>query len=158
MLTGRNRYRTHAGIPHGSTNNLTSKLAFYLQWKEGLTISESNNVTTWADQSENERTATNGTEDEKAVITADLGLDFESGDGNHYDLDSQVAISGEEHFVIWLVCNIESVGSNMTILSLNNVNHFLEFKGGADAIRIKLDSTTTQVDPKDGSQNDFAAG
>lgn len=133
---GRHRYRSHAGIPHGSTNNLTNKLAFYFQQGVGIGVEEGA-VNNWADRSSNGNDLSQTTAENCAALV-DGGLDFESGEGDHYDLDSQVAISSQEGFVIFLVYKPESVGSNATILGLNAVTHFLEFQAGGDNIRIKL--------------------
>jgi len=151
MLRGRQRYRSHGGIPHGSTNNLGATLAFYLQNNFGLAVSR------WLDQSSNANNANQGTEDNQPAIE-NGGLNFIVGEEDHMDFGSEIDVTAQHGFTIFLVCNLHTTSANMTILSLNSAAHFLEFKGGADAIRIKLGSTTTQVDPGDGSQNDFSSG
>lgn len=151
MLRGRQRYKTHAGIPHGSTNALGSNLAFYLQWKAGVAVGQ------WDDQSVNGNNATQGTSGDQATLSGG-GLDFNVGEGDHYDFDSQIAISTQEGFVIWLMCNIESTTGHMTSLALNATTHFLEFMAGTHLIRIRLGSTSTTITPGDGSRADFASG
>ena len=148
MLRGRQRYKTHAGIPHGSTNALGSGLAFYLQWKTGVAVGQ------WDDQSVNGNNATQATSGDQAALSGG-GLDFEQGEGDHYDFDSQVAISTQEGFVFWLMCNIESTSGNMTVLGLNATTHFLEFQSGTHSIRTRLGSSTVTVTPGDGSRGDF---
>ena len=156
-MTGRSRYKTHGGIPHGSTNNLGGNLSFYLQWKANAAVGQ------WNDQSSNANHVTQGTSGDQAAIAADGALDFEYSEADHYDFGSAVEISSEEGFVIWLVCTKESVSDNMSILSLNNTNHMLEFfegggDGGSNLIRTRLASATTTITPGDGSRGDFAAG
>jgi len=137
---GRHRYRSHAGIPYGSTNKLGSKLALYLQHNLDIEAGQ------WDDQSPNNRHATQSTSGDQAAVSGG-GLDFESGEGDHYDLASEVTISSEEGFIVFIVCDIESIATNMTILSKNDATHFLQFVAGADDISIKLASTNTTASP-----------
>ena len=63
---GRQRHKTHGGIPHGSTLNFGAGLQIYYRHKEGITsesitttqeddsTSTTTNVSAWADQSTNE--------------------------------------------------------------------------------------------------------
>ena len=151
MHTGRSRYKTHAGIPHGSTNNLGSNLALYYQWKENCLVAR------WDDQSPNGRHAAQRNAAQQASISDDGSLDFEADNANHYDF-TDVNIAGSEGFIVFLVINLESNSANSCILGMGTAAHFLEFKGGSDAVRIKLASAATQVDPGDGTLNDWAAG
>ena len=151
MHTGRSRYRTHGGIPNGSTNALAGNLSFWLQNNVGVAVGQ------WDDQSSNARHATQGTSGDQAAL-AEGGLDFETSEGDHYDFDSQVAITAEEGFTIFVVCNLESSGSNACLLGLNATTHFLEFQGGADNMRMKLGTTLSTISPGEGTNNDFATG
>ena len=114
-------------------------------------------VTQWDDSSGNENHVRQSTGGNQGVVS-DGGLDFEANDETHYDFTSQIAIGSREGFMIFLVCKLESTSANQTILSLNSTDHFLEFKGGADEVRVKLAGATTRVIPGDGTQNDFSAG
>ena len=152
MHRGRNRYRTHGGLPNGSTNALAGNLSFFLQNNFGVAVGQ------WDDQSSNARHATQGTSGDQATL-AEGGLDFEAGEADHYDFDSQVAISTQEGFTIFVVCNLENTASsNMCLLGLNATSHFLEFQGGADNMRMKLSSTLSTISPGGGGNNDFATG
>jgi len=149
MRIGRNRYKTHGGLPQGSTNNLGTTLAFYLQNNVGVAVGE------WTDQSANNNDVTQATAGDQAAL-AEGGLDFELDDGDHYDFDSQMDITAQHGFVVFLMCKIESMGDNTCILGLNSSTHFFELKAGNDVIRIRLASTTTTVTPDD--TNLFANG
>jgi hypothetical protein len=148
---GRDRYKTHSGIPYGSTCNLSTKLTFAFLWNQDVSAAS------WEDQGVNGNTATNEVDEEQATLLSDGSLDFESGNAQHYDLNSEVTISAQEGWCCFIVCNIESTGSNKTILGLS-ASHFLEFKQNADAVRYRGGTTTTQIDPGDGTRNDFDAG
>ena len=151
-MSGRARYKTHGGIPQGSTNALGSNLSFYMQWKADVAVGQ------WDDQSSNDNHMTQATSGDQAVIAADGALDFEGTEADHYDFGSQIDISAEEGFVLWLVCNRESGSTNQAVLSLNNTNHVIEFLAGGDTIRARLANSTTSVSPGDGSRNDWAPG
>lgn len=146
----------------GIGNNLTKQYGWQpnlvnadlKMWlRNGVNVSESQ----WSDSSGNENHVRQSSGGNQGVVS-DGGLDFESNDETHYDFIDPIAISTREPFMIFLVCKLESTSSNQTILSLNSTDHFLEFKGGADEIRVKLAGTTTRVIPGDGTQNDFSAG
>jgi len=109
-------------------------------------------VERWRDSSGSNNHASQTNSADRASATGG-GADFESGEGDHYDFASQVDISEEEGFIVSIVCDIESVGSNMTILGLNATTHFLEFQSGGDNVRIRLGSTTTTISPS--SANEF---
>jgi hypothetical protein len=148
MHTGRSRYRTHGGIPHGSTNNLGSNLGFYFQNNIGVAAGE------WADQSSNGRHAVQETEGDQADV-AEGGLDFEEGEGDHYDLASQVAIASQEGFTVFIVCKLENA-NNMTIISSNNNTNLLEFTNTENTMKVRLGGSTTTVTPS--TTGDFAVG
>ena len=129
-----------------------SNLSLWFKNDTNVTVGE------WADQSGNDNHMTQITSGDQAE-KSEGGLLFAAGEGDHYDLvGSQVAITNEEGFTIFLVCKLTSITGNMTILSLNSVDHFLEFRSGADTIRIKLGGTITEISPGDGDDNDFPAG
>jgi hypothetical protein len=149
MLTGRNRYKTHGGIPHGSTNKLGVNLVYY-QWKQECTAGR------WDDQARGGNNMTQGTIGNQAALTADGALEFTPSNSDHYDLDNPVVISTEEGFVVFVVIEFSNTDSNQCLLGMGTADHFFEFKGGADLIRVKLHNATTTISPGDGNDNDFA--
>jgi len=151
---GRDRYKTHAGIPHGSTLQLATKLSIYFQWKEGVSV-DGTTVISWKDQSDNSNDCVQEVEGDQAVYTSDGGLDFEQTESHHYDLSSQVALSYNEGFCCFLVCAKESTSGNNTILGLSDGAHFLELYGGGNSVRFRAATTTTTISPGDGTQGDF---
>ena len=60
-MTGRCRFKTHGGIPHGSTLRLGERLDFYLQWNNGVSAAR------WDDQSVNSNHAAQGTAGQQAT-------------------------------------------------------------------------------------------
>ena len=149
-MTGRSRFKTHGGIPHGSTLRLGERLDFYLQWNNGVSAAR------WDDQSVNSNHAAQGTAGQQAT-PAEGGLDFERDNANDYYF-TQVDISNAEGFTFFIVLKFETTSSNSCILGMNTAAHFLEFKGGADTMRCKLAHTTTEIAPGDGTRNDFSTG
>lgn len=140
---GRNRYKTHGGLLQGSTNNLGTTLAFYLQNNVGVAEGQ------WTDQSANNNDITQATSGDQAAL-AEGGLDFELDEADHYDFDSQIDITAQHGFAIFIMCKPESMGAHMCILGLNNTAHFLEFMAGNDNLRIKLgtgEQATTSITP-----------
>ena len=150
-MSGRARYKTHGGIPQGSTNNLGGNLDFYLQWKQGVAVGQ------WDDQSANANHATQSTSGDQAAL-AEGGLDFEFSEADHYDFGSEVDIAAEEAFTVWIVSKHESNSGNACVLSLNNTNHLLEFFNGGNKIRTRLGAATTNIVPGGGSDGDFPTG
>ena len=128
-----------------------SNLSLYLQNGVG------NEAAQWADSSGNGNDATQGTEGDQAAPSGG-GLVFVSGEGDHYDLDSQIEISAEEGFTIFATLNLTAHGANQTLLGLNNIDNFLEFVAGGNNLKIKTDGAITTISPGDGSQGDFQAG
>ena len=152
MRIGRNRYKTHGGLPQGSTNNLGTKLSFYLQNNVGVAVGE------WSDQSASNNDATQATAGDQAAL-AEGGLDFEKDEADHYDFGSQIEITEEHGFAVFIVCKPESMGNHACILGLNATTHFLEFLASNDSVRVKLGaggSATTTVTPD--ASNLFANG
>ena len=139
-LIGRHRLKSHGGLPQGSTNNLGATLAFYLQNNVRVAVDN------WNDQSTNSNNATQATEEDQAAL-AEGGLDFELGEADHYDFDSQIAITAEHGFAVFFMCKPESMGLHSTILGLNATTHFLELYANNDNIRIKLANTATTITP-----------
>jgi len=162
--TGRNRYKTHGGIPHGSIvkrMNGNNTLQLCLMWKEGVADIEEPEGVQWNDQSGQDRHAQTPEGAGKAATDVDGSLDFEAGESvalQFIEEPGEARVIAKYGFAFWIVCTLESTGANNTIFGLNNTDHNLEFKASADAVRVKLDSTLTQVNPGDGTQNDFSSG
>ena len=151
MLRGRQRYRSHGGIPHGSTNGLGNKLAFYLQNNVGI------DATRWYDQGPRGNDASQGVSGNQAELS-EGGFLFTASEEDHYDFSEEVEVTNEHEVVIFVVCKLTSTGSNATVLGLNATTHFMQMDGGADNISIKFGGTKTTVSPDDGTNNDFATG
>ena len=162
MLIGRSRYKSHGGIPHGSTNAFGSNLSIYYKWKANLTLNgDEDQVQQWDDQSSNNRHAIQETELDQAAITADKSLLFASSDGDHYDLDaSQVQIASQEGFVVWVVIKRTAVGANEVVLGNSSGTNrpWIEFRGNDDNLRYYGESgSTTDIEPGDGTAGNFPA-
>ena len=125
MHTGRSRYKTHAGIPHGSTNNLGSNLALYYQWKENCLVAR------WDDQSPNGRHAAQSNAAQQASISDDGSLDFEADNANHYDF-TDVNIAGSEGFIVFLVINLESKETKVLNMTMKEYTKWREDNPGWD--------------------------
>lgn len=120
--------------------NDISDLSLYLKNGVGVTAAQ------WDDSSGNANHATQATEGDQAAV-ARGGLNFELDEDDHYDLQEEITISTNQGFTLFLVVDLETISANGTILSKANTQHFLEFMGGADNIRIRLASTNTIVEP-----------
>ena len=138
---GRHRYRSHGGIPQTAFAHLAADLSFYLQNNRGINAGE------WKDQSPNDNHVTQGIAGDQATVT-----------NGGYDFATQIEISTQEGFAIYIVCEVESIGTNMTILGLNATTHFIEFLAGGDSIRMRLASTTTTITPTTSNLFNVAAG
>jgi hypothetical protein len=126
-------------------------------WLKHDSKMDSSSGSYWNDSSGNGNDATQSVVGDRATYSGG-GFDFEAGEGDHYDFDSAINIAEEEGFVMFLVCQVESVGSNMTVLGLNSTTHFLEFKAGGDNVRIRLGSTTTDIAPDSANEFHSSAG
>ena len=151
MLIGRNRYKTHGGIPHGSTNALAGNLSCYFQWNQDILASQ------WDDQSTNDNHITQGTAGDQADVEAGA-LDFERTEADHYDFTSTITVSAEQGWAMWAMVNLEQAGhDNVAIISFGNTQHMVEFFNDENKIRVRLGSTTTLISPGDGTRGDWGA-
>ena len=100
----RNRYKTHAGIPQGSTINSGSLLEIYFQANIGEIAS------IWRDSSVNGNHASQSTEDNQPVRVVGGGLDFEdtndASTASHMDF-TNFDIGASTNFLAFIVCKIE---------------------------------------------------
>ncbi len=131
-----------------------SNLSIYLKNGTGVTAAQ------WDDSSGNGNNARQTTSGDQAAVE-DGGLNFTSSEGDHYDFKNQVEISAEEGFSIFVVVNLTTQNSHMTVLGLNHTNHFFEFTNPsgtdqADKLRIRLGTGTTIINPDGDDQ--FASG
>ena len=112
----------------------------------------------WDDSSGNDNHMTQSTSGNQAAVTGgEGGLLFTGSEDDHYDLATTVTTSSQEGLSCFLVCKLTSHANNNTILSTEDVDHFLEFKNGGDVMRIKLGGTQNTVDPDGNSQFDSGA-
>lgn len=126
-MIGRARYRTHGGIPHGSTLNFGSNLQIYYKWKEGITstlenvtaesglVGSQKCVNTWADQSSNGNNATQSTNENKPILATDFSIDFfHDNDGSNADyMDfTNFRVNANEDFLSFIVCELRDVNSS----------------------------------------------
>tara|TARA_R110000765_G_scaffold77060_2_gene151477 strand:+ start:548 stop:1288 length:741 start_codon:yes stop_codon:yes gene_type:complete len=134
-----------------------SDLSLWYRNGYGITLDSggAGGASQWDDSSGNANHATQATVGDQAV-PAEGGLDFELGDGDHYDIGTEITISAQQGFTTFLVAKMETTGVNATILSKANTQHFFEFMSGADNIRLRLGSTNTVVTPD--SSNLWIAG
>ena len=96
----------------------TGGLSVWLKFDTAQTVAVTD-IEQWKDVSGNNRHAEQSTPGNRATYSAGAA-DFESGEGDHYDFaTSLIDIDSEEGFLLAMVCEVESVGSNMTILGLN---------------------------------------
>jgi len=153
MLRGRQRYRSHGGIPYGSTNAFGNSLLFNFQYKENQSVemwvgTGPSGVRASQDEEDNQPSIENG------------GMVFESGSDDHMDLSATMTVSSQEGFVVWTVIQLNSHSNNQVLLGLSgSTAHWLEFKAGADIIRCFVGSgSATEISPGNGAQNHFEGG
>jgi len=156
---GRQRHKTHGGIPHGSTLNLGSSLQIYYRHKEGITsesitttqeddsTSTTTNVSGWADQSANANNAAQTTDENEPLLAADGSLDFfhDANDDNADYMDfTKFRIEANNDFLSFIVANLRDVagsaylsdsGSECLEYASQNTHKF-RTGGGTTAIQI----------------------
>jgi hypothetical protein len=172
-MIGRSRYRTHAGIPHGSTLNFGSNLQIYYRWNEGITsesitttqeddtTSTTTNVTTWADQSSNANNATQTTDENEPLLASDGSLDFfDDGDGANADFMNFTSfrIDTNNDFLSFIVtelrdgatsCYLSDSGGEVLEFQTQNKHRFKTGAGGTTEIVNNTDGGfTTPNDEK----------
>ena len=114
----------HAGNISESLIDITGGTA------AGLQLWLQNNVgvladgSSWRDSSGNDNHVVQESEGDRAVVSGG-GLDFESTQGDHYDLTNKITIASQQGFCLAVVVSRES-GATSTILS-DGANEFLAF-------------------------------
>ena len=120
--------------------NDISDLSLYLKNGVGVAVAQ------WDDSSGNANHASQATSGDQAELL-EGGLHFELSEKDHYLLSTEITITSEQGFTIFLVAEMESTGANATILSKANSQHFFEIMSGADNLRLRLASTNTVAIP-----------
>ena len=159
---GRARYKTHGGIPNGSTLNFGSNLQIYYRWNEGITsesitttqeddnTSTTTNVTTWADQSSNANNAVQTTDEKEPLLASDGSVDFfhdADGDNADYMDFTSFRINANEDFLSFIVADLRDAttctylsDSGGEILEFNTLNkHKFKSSGGNTDVLINDD-------------------
>ena len=92
----------------------------------------------WKDSSSQNNHATQGTSGNQAVVSGG-GLEFVSGEADHYDLAGDITCSAAEGFMVFIVIEPDAVDAR-TILGIGGVAEFLEIMTNKK-IRIKIDDS-----------------
>jgi hypothetical protein len=124
----------------------TTDLELWLKNDTGVTAAK------WDDSSGNGNHASQSSESNQAAVSGG-GLDFESGDNDHYDLTSSIGISYAGGFCMAIVVTRESTIAH-SVLS-DSSEELLQFQNGTTSFRLKTntgssgseDITTTAVFP-----------
>tara|TARA_R100000008_G_scaffold4870_1_gene3053 strand:+ start:2246 stop:3061 length:816 start_codon:yes stop_codon:yes gene_type:complete len=128
MHTGRHRYRTHAGIPHGSTVNAGTDLEICYLWKQAVTYAGAehtteedesatvNLVSLWRDSGANGNNASQETDEVKPVYQSDGGIDFQNkGDNASYADEMEFTkfnTAANTDFISFIVCSLGNVATS----------------------------------------------
>ena len=122
------------------TGTRGANLAFWYQFNTGQTANASNFVAKWNDQSGNDNHALQGTDLNKATLSAGF-LDFD-GTNDHYDLTSTVTIADSGGFCLAFVVELDNLSG--TILS-KDANDQFAFVDGT-TFRFKSDAADVTTD------------
>lgn len=98
----------------------------------------------WDDSSGNANHAAQGNASNQGALSGG-GIDFEGDNSHHYDLTSDVVVSADEGFMIFLVCTVESYDSQNSILGTGDAAVFLELQTNRK-IRFKTASGTDSIE------------
>lgn len=133
----RNRYKTHSGIPQGSTISCGARLSIYLQANTGESVSA------WPDASANGNNAGQVEADNQPVVVAGGGLDFEdtnnASTASHMDFTS-FDIAANNDFLAFIVCTIEDSVSALCWLS-HGGNEVMQFTN-SNQFQLKTGTTS----------------
>ena len=114
-LNGDSGRYMHKDLQVVTENGQAVNLSLWLKNGVGVTAAK------WADSSGNDNHATQSTEGNQAAVSGG-GLDFTTGNSDHYDLASTITIAENQGFCIAVVFNQETLGDNM-ILSKDSNDH-----------------------------------
>ena len=109
MHIGRNRMKSHAGIPHGSTCNLGDNLEFY--WQNAV----DQLAARWSDQGVKNNHANQGTAENQPSYVAGGGLDFEDtndAEGASMMDFTSFTVMANTDFLMFIVWNPETTSTN----------------------------------------------
>ena len=116
-------------------------------WFKNATGITGDPASQWADQSGNTNHMSQDATDGDQASVSEGGLLMVGANDDHYDLTTQIDIANQEGFSLFFVCKLTSSANNNTILSTQGVDHFIEFKNGAQIARIKLGGGQLDVTP-----------
>jgi len=146
------------GLANGITNTsyqwqpnmVGATMALWLRNGVGVTAAQ------WNDSSGNSRHIKQSAGGDQAVVSGG-GLDFEGSEADHYDITgSDIEITAEEAFMLFIVCDIESYDSQNSLLGVSGTGAFLEFQN-TTRLRIKT-STSGDTDILQYAGGTFATG
>jgi hypothetical protein len=110
-------------------------------------------VAQWSDSSGNGNHAVQSSSGNQGSIFRG-GIDFAGDNDDHYDLGEDIVCSGEEAFMIFIVCIFDSFDDQNSILGTGDNNVFLEFQTNRK-IRMKAGGDTDSIEYPSGT---FATG
>ncbi len=113
----------------------TSNLQLWLRNGVGVAVEQ------WDDSSGKGRNVTQGTADNQAAVSGG-GLDFEEGEGDHYDFSDPIVVGKNQGFCVAWVIETET-GSNNTILSNTN-SEAIQIQNGSK-LRIYADDDSAVI-------------
>ena len=122
---------------HSDIVDLKDVTQLQLWLKNGVGVA----VGQWDDSSGKGRDVIQGTADNQAAVSGG-GLDFEEGDGDHYDFSDTIDIAKNQGFCVAWVIETET-GSNNTILSNGNAEAIQIQNGSKIRIYANDDSAVT---------------
>jgi hypothetical protein len=128
MHTGRHRYKTHAGIPHGSTVNAGTELEICYLWKHGYTTEtvtitledESTDekicLTAWADMGVVGNHSAQTTDELEPIVLSDGGIQFNNhGDDVTYAdkmACTKFNVAADTPFLTFIVCTLDNASTS----------------------------------------------
>lgn len=114
-----------------ATSGSAAGLRLWLKNDTGVTAAK------WTDSSGLDNHAIQSSEGNQAVVSGG-GLDFESGDSDHYDLTSSIGISYAGGFCMAIVVTRES--TNAHAIFSDSTNEMLQLQNGTTTFRIKTNT------------------
>jgi hypothetical protein len=114
-------------------NMVGGDLKLWLRNNVGVAVAQ------WDDSSGNGNHVTQGTSGDQAAVSGG-GLNFDSSQGDHYDLTSGIVCASEEAFMVFIVINPDAI-DNRTLLGIGGTTEFLEIQTNKK-LRIKIDGDT----------------
>jgi hypothetical protein len=125
---------TTSGIMEHFLPTQVNDLQIWLQNGVGVTAAK------WDDSSGNSNDITQGTPGTQATAT-DGGLDFASGNSDHYDLDSDISIASEGSLNLFVVMRVD--GGTSAIFGNSGTQDFIELQTHKQ-LRFTFDDATAE--------------